>query len=57
MKVFFDKGLFQLSRERICLFIASVWQDAKNCMFTTALGLPEDMSHRFIFALEVQDFP
>ena len=52
----FDKGLFQLSGETSCLFTTSIWQGTKKCMMPTALGLPEDMSHRSVLALEVEGF-
>ena len=37
----FGKGVFQLSGKKSCLFTTSIWQDAKKCMLTTALGLPK----------------
>ena len=40
----FDKGLFQLSGEKSCLFSTSVWQNTKKYMLSTALGPPEGMS-------------
>ena len=52
----FDKGLFHVSGEKIYLFTALILQDPKKCMLPTALGLPENMSHRFVLALKVQDF-
>ena len=52
----FDKGLFQQKGEKSCLFSRSIWQDTKQYMLSRALGLPENMSHRSVLALEVQDF-
>ena len=50
-------GLFQLSGEISCLIKTSIWQTTKACMLPTALGFPEDMSHRSNdLVLEIQSF-
>ena len=43
----------QPSGEESCLFTKSVLKVTKNYMLPTALGLPEDMSHCSVLALEV----
>ena len=44
-------GLFQLSGATSYLFTTSIWQATKICMLPTALGFPEDMSHRSKFGI------
>ena len=51
----FDRGLFQTSGEKRCLFSTLIWQDTKMCMLSTTLGLHEGMSHRSVLALVDQD--
>ena len=41
----FENWLFQLSGGTSCLFVTSVWQVMKECMFSTTLVFPGDMSH------------
>ena len=52
----FDKGLYQLSREKM-LLIPNINLTQRKCMLNTALDLPEDTSHRSVLAIKVQDFP
>ena len=44
----FDEGLFQLKGVKGCLFVTSVWQDTKEWMLSTVLGIPEDINHRSV---------
>ena len=52
----FDKRLFQLNAEKCCLFSTSVWHGTKKGTLSANLGLPENMSHRSVLALNVQYF-
>ena len=47
---------FQRSGETSCLFTTSIWQTQKPACCLTVLDFPEDISHRSVLALEVQDF-